>query len=87
MDTENYKYAGKFSIAQSEKKFHRLSSEPPNGLWFEYPCNRTQLSSLASKTIGQTPEVTLYLYQLWHHIYTDDDVAEIAQSFVTQVCK
>ena len=46
------------------KQFYRLSSNPRDRLWFEYPCNRTQLSSLASQTIGQTPEVTLYLYQL-----------------------
>ena len=41
-------------------------------------------SSLASQTIGHSPEVTLYLYQLWRHIYTNNDVTAIAQSFGTQ---
>ena len=43
-------------------------------------------SSLASQSIGQSPEVTLYLYQLWRHIYTNDDVRAIGQSIGTQVC-
>ena len=43
-------------------------------------------TSLASQTIGQSPEVTLYLYQLWRHIYTSNDVTAIAQSIGTQVC-
>ena len=30
--------------------------------------------SLASQSIGQSPEVTLYPYQLWRHIYTNDDI-------------
>ena len=40
----------------------------------------TQLGSLASQTIGQTLEVTLYLCQLCYHIYTNDDFAEIDRS-------
>ena len=41
--------------------------------------------SLASQSIGQSPEVTLHLYQLWSHIYTNNDVRAIGQSIGTQV--
>ena len=41
--------------------------------------------SVASQSIGQSPEVTLYLYQLWRHIYANNDVTAIAQSIGTQV--
>ena len=42
--------------------------------------------SLASQSIGQSLVVTLYLYQLWRHIYTNDDVRAIGQSIGTQLC-
>ena len=42
-------------------------------------------SSVASQTIGQSPELMLYLYQLWRHIFTNDYVTAIAQSFGTPV--
>ena len=41
-------------------------------------------SSLASQTIGQSPEVIRYY--TCRHIYTKDDVTAIAHSFGTQHC-
>ena len=51
----------------------------------EYTKTYALVDSLASQTIGASPEVTLYPYQLCRHIHTNDDVIAIAQSFGTQV--
>ena len=69
-------------LAGSFHKIAKSSSEPLKILISLIDSLRT---SVASQSIGQSPEVTLYLYQLWCHIYTSNDVTAIAQSIGTQV--
>ena len=69
-------------LAGSFHKIAKSSSEPLKILISLIDSLRT---SVASQSFGQSPEVTLYLYQLWRHIYTSNDVTAIAQSIGTQV--
>ena len=47
--------------------------------------NASVTTRVARETFVETPEVMSHLYQLWHHIYTNDDVTPFPQMFPTQL--
>ena len=78
----------------------QLWEMPQTFLWRESSCTLKTLfsnsnvmlpkdgviNSFASQTIGQSPVLTLYLYQIWRNIFTNNDVTAIAKLFGTRVC-